>query len=104
MVVEDVIVKTLKSVTRIQTCGRVVIHQPGHVIAKLVQGRADEILSLMCLARRSPQALSALISEKKPIVGISFGNPYLLQSFKGLRTYIVSYGDMPALQQAAARA
>jgi beta-N-acetylhexosaminidase len=50
------------------------------------------------------RALSALIDEKKPIVGISFGNPYLLQSFKGLRTYIVSYGDMPALQQAAARA
>jgi beta-N-acetylhexosaminidase len=50
------------------------------------------------------QALSALIAEKKPIVGISFGNPYLLESFKGLRTYVVTYGDMLALQQAAARA
>lgn len=50
------------------------------------------------------QALSAVINEKKPIVGISFGNPYLLDSFKGLRTYVVTYGDMPALQQAAARA
>lgn len=50
------------------------------------------------------KALSTLISAKAPIVGISFGNPYLLQSFPGLRTYIVAYGDMPSLQQAVARA
>jgi beta-N-acetylhexosaminidase len=47
-------------------------------------------------------ALSALIAT--PVVGISFGNPYLLQSFPGLRTYLVAYGDMPSLQQAVARA
>lgn len=50
------------------------------------------------------RALSALIATKTPIVGISFGNPYLLQSVPGLRTYIVAYGDMPSLQQAVARA
>jgi len=50
------------------------------------------------------RALSAVIAAKKPIVGISFGNPYLLQSFPGLRTYLVAYGDMPSLQQAVARA
>jgi beta-N-acetylhexosaminidase len=50
------------------------------------------------------RALSSLIAEKKPIIGISFGNPYLLQSFPGLRTYMVAYGDMPSLQQAVARA
>jgi beta-N-acetylhexosaminidase len=50
------------------------------------------------------RALTALISSRVPIVGISFGNPYLLQSFPHLRTYMVVYGDMPALQQAAARA
>src|SRR5690349_3131599 len=50
------------------------------------------------------KALSALIAAKSPIVGISFGNPYLLQSFPGLRTYLVAYGDMPSLQQAVARA
>ena len=49
------------------------------------------------------RALSALIEAKSPIVGISFGNPYLLQGFPGLRTYIVAYGDMPSLQQAVAR-
>jgi beta-N-acetylhexosaminidase len=50
------------------------------------------------------RALSALIAGKTPVVGISFGNPYLLQSFRGLRTYLVTYGDMSSLQQAAARA
>lgn len=50
------------------------------------------------------KALSELIKNKAKIVGISFGNPYLLQSFPGLRTYLIAYGDMPSLQQAAARA
>lgn len=50
------------------------------------------------------RTLSTLIAGKTPILGISFGNPYLLQSFSGLRTYIVAYGDMPSLQQAMARA
>jgi beta-N-acetylhexosaminidase len=50
------------------------------------------------------QVLNAVIGGKTPIIGISFGNPYLLQNFSGLRTYLVAYGDMPSLQQAAARA
>ncbi|HVQ40036.1 MAG TPA: glycoside hydrolase family 3 N-terminal domain-containing protein [Pyrinomonadaceae bacterium] len=50
------------------------------------------------------RALTTLISRKAPLVGISFGNPYLLQSFPELQTYMVVYGDMPSLQQAAARA
>lgn len=50
------------------------------------------------------RALSTLIAAKTPVIGISFGNPYLLQSFPGLRTYLVAYGDMPSLQQAVARA
>src|SRR6185503_5412552 len=50
------------------------------------------------------KALSAFIGSKLPLITISFGNPYLLQSFPELRTYVVAYGDMPSLQQAAARA
>jgi len=50
------------------------------------------------------KALSALLTKRMPLIGISFGNPYLLQSFPRLRTYVVAYGDMPSLQQAAARA
>jgi len=50
------------------------------------------------------KALSTLIASNVRIIGISFGNPYLLQAFPQLRTYLVAYGDMPSLQQAATRA
>ena len=50
------------------------------------------------------RALNTLLAAHRPIIGISFGNPYLLQSFPELETYLVAYGDMPSLQQAAARA
>ncbi len=49
-------------------------------------------------------ALAALLERKKTVVGISFGNPYLLQNFPALATYVVAYGDMPSLQRAAALA
>jgi beta-N-acetylhexosaminidase len=63
-------------------------------------GQADSV----GIPKTGEYALKRLILEKKPVVGISFGNPYLLQGFPKLRTYLVSYGDMPALQQATARA
>ena len=44
----------------------------------------------------------ALASGKK-VIGISFGNPYLLSSFPEMKTYMVAYGDMPSLQRAAGR-
>jgi hypothetical protein len=50
------------------------------------------------------RALAKLIERKAPLVGISFGNPYLLMNFPELKTYLVAYGDMPSLQRAAARA
>jgi beta-N-acetylhexosaminidase len=56
------------------------------------------------LPEAGTRALSSLIASQIPLVGISFGNPYLVQSFPELRSYLVAYGDMPSLQQAAARA
>jgi beta-N-acetylhexosaminidase len=50
------------------------------------------------------RALEKLIERKAPLVGISFGNPYLLMNFPDLKTYMIAYGDMPSLQRAAARA
>lgn len=44
----------------------------------------------------------ALAAGKK-VIGISFGNPYILMGFPEIKTYIVAYGDMPSLQRAAAR-
>ncbi|HEU4932559.1 MAG TPA: glycoside hydrolase family 3 N-terminal domain-containing protein [Pyrinomonadaceae bacterium] len=74
------------------------------VIASLYgRVRSGQVLSVG-IPDAGARTLSALIAAKSPIVGISFGNPYLLQSFPGLRTYLVAYGDMPSLQQAVARA
>jgi beta-N-acetylhexosaminidase len=47
--------------------------------------------------------LRELLSGGKPVIGIGFGNPYILGSFPDLSTYLVAYGDMPSLQRAAAR-
>jgi len=49
------------------------------------------------------KALNELIERKARLIGISFGNPYVLMSFPKLQTYLVAYGDMPSLQEAAAR-
>jgi beta-N-acetylhexosaminidase len=74
------------------------------VIASLYGRVRSGQASSVGVPQSGARALSALIEAKAPIVGISFGNPYLLQSFPGLHTYVVAYGDMPALQQAVARA
>src|SRR5204863_9812308 len=47
--------------------------------------------------------LREALAANKKVIGISFGNPYLLSSFPALKTYLVAYGDMPSLQRAAAR-
>ena len=58
----------------------------------------------VALPEPGAKALNALIDRRKPLVGISFGNPYLLLSFPKLQTYLVAYGDMPSLQKAAGEA
>jgi beta-N-acetylhexosaminidase len=58
----------------------------------------------VALPEPGAKALAMLIDRKAPMIGISFGNPYLLSSFPKMQTYLVAYGDMPSLQAAAARA
>jgi beta-N-acetylhexosaminidase len=83
--------------------------------ARLRAQRADVVVAALYGRVRSgavnsvglPEAGAALLREtiqrKTPVVGISFGNPYLLQAFPELPVYVVSYGDMPSLQTATAR-
>jgi beta-N-acetylhexosaminidase len=47
--------------------------------------------------------LRDLLANNKKVVGISFGNPYILESFPQMKTYVVAYGDMPYLQRSAAK-
>jgi beta-N-acetylhexosaminidase len=58
----------------------------------------------VALPEPGAKTLETLIDRQTPLIGISFGNPYLLSSFPKLQTYLVAYGDMPSLQEAAAEA
>ena len=75
----------------------------GLVIASLYGRVRTGSMNSIGLPDPGVRALNSILSSKAPVVGISFGNPYLLQSFPALTTYLIAYGDMPALQQAAAR-
>lgn len=48
--------------------------------------------------------LREALAANKKVIGISFGNPYILSSFPEMRTYLVAYGDMSSLQRASGRA
>jgi beta-N-acetylhexosaminidase len=50
------------------------------------------------------RVLREVLRSDKRVVNISFGNPYLLNNFPEMKTYVVAYGDMQSLQRATARA
>lgn len=50
------------------------------------------------------KVLREVLASNPRTINVSFGNPYLLKDFPDMKTYIVAYGDMIALQRAAARA
>lgn len=68
--------------------------------ARVRTGQARSI----AIPEQGARALSALIERDAPVIGVSFGNPYLLQNFPKLKTYMVAYGEQKNLQRAAARA
>lgn len=56
------------------------------------------------LPENGASVLREIVGQGKNVIGISFGNPYILTGFPQMKTYMVAYGDMPSLQRAAARA
>src|SRR5947209_6161365 len=56
------------------------------------------------IPEQGARVLNTLLGSKKTVIGISFGNPYPLDAFPKIPTYLVAYGDMPSLQRATARA
>ncbi|HEV2859684.1 MAG TPA: glycoside hydrolase family 3 N-terminal domain-containing protein [Pyrinomonadaceae bacterium] len=74
------------------------------VVASLYGRVRSGAVNSVGLPEQGARVLNSLLGQGKPVVGISFGNPYVLQSFPALKTYLVAYGDMPSLQRAAARA
>jgi beta-N-acetylhexosaminidase len=55
------------------------------------------------LPESGAKILRGLIANDKRIVGISFGNPYILDAFPQMKTYVVAYGDMPYLQRSTVK-
>lgn len=47
--------------------------------------------------------LNDVLESNPRTINVSFGNPYLLKGIPEIKTYIVAYGDMTALQRAVAR-
>ncbi|MEZ5425330.1 MAG: glycoside hydrolase family 3 N-terminal domain-containing protein [Pyrinomonadaceae bacterium] len=56
------------------------------------------------LPEKGAGLLKEILSSEKKVINLSFGNPYLLNNFPQMKTYIVAYGDMTSLQRAGARA
>lgn len=56
------------------------------------------------LPESGARILRDLIAKNKNVVGVSLGNPYILDSFPKMKTYMVAYGDMPELQRSAVKA
>lgn len=83
--------KTIESATRADV---VIVSMYGRVRS----GQAGSV----ALPKPGARALNALLERQTPLVGISFGNPYLLMNFPKLPAYLVAYGDMPSLQRSAA--
>ena len=48
--------------------------------------------------------INEILGKKKPVVFISFGNPYLINQFKDIETYLVTYGETDFSQRAMADA
>ena len=48
--------------------------------------------------------LRDLMAANKNVIGVAYGNPYILSALPQLKTYMVAYGDMASLQRASARA
>lgn len=56
------------------------------------------------LPEKGLAVLQATLKGEKPVVSVSFGNPYFLRNFPEMQTYIAAFGDMQSLQKAAANA
>ncbi len=58
----------------------------------------------LVLPEPARRAIERVASAGKPLVGVSFGNPYLAADLPSLSTYLAAYGDQTVMQVAAARA
>ena len=51
-----------------------------------------------------PEFIEGLSKQGKPVVAVSFGNPYLVSSYPSVPAYVLAWGGAPVSQRAAAAA
>jgi beta-N-acetylhexosaminidase len=54
------------------------------------------------LEERYEHFVEALLASGKPLVMVSFGNPYIIKQFRNVRAYVCAYGPAEVTQQATA--
>ncbi len=83
-----------------------------------LRARADSADVVIAAARVTPREYSGTVETEggfagfveslaragKPVVAVSFGSPYLLDSFPSVPAYLLAWGGVDASQRAAARA
>lgn len=82
------------AISRIQKADIVI----GALYARVRSGAKNSI----GLPEAGTKVLNETFALKKPSIGISFGNPYLLRNLSEFNSYVVAYGDMASLQRATA--
>lgn len=82
---------------------RKVVDEADIVIAGLYGRVRSGAKNSVGIPENGAAVLRDLLASDKNVIGVSFGNPYILGAFPQMKTYLVAYGDMPSLQRAAAR-
>jgi beta-N-acetylhexosaminidase len=82
---------------------RKVVEEADIVIAGLYGRVRSGAKNSVGIPENGAAVLRDLLASNKNVIGVSFGNPYILGAFPQMKTYVVAYGDMPSLQRAAAR-
>jgi beta-N-acetylhexosaminidase len=74
------------------------------VILVSVAVRARSGKGSVALPGAGDRVIELLGASGRPVIAITFGNPYLLKEFKGIETCLAAYGVVAVSQRAAARA
>ena len=83
---------------------RAVVAKADVVIAGLYGRVRSGAKNSVGLPESGVKILKELLDTDKKVIGVSYGNPYILGALPQLKTYIVAYGDMADLQAASVKA
>jgi beta-N-acetylhexosaminidase len=86
------------------TAARKIVEEADLVIAGLYGRVRSGAKNSVGIPENGAAILREAMAANKKVIGISYGNPYILGAFPEMKTYVVAYGDMASLQKASALA